>query len=360
VTEVAVGVLVRTDGAVLLADRPAGKPYAGYWEFPGGKVEPGETVAAALVRELDEELGVRVHASTPWVVMEYDYPHAYVRLHFRRIHEWTGTPRPVEGQQLRFLMPGETPPAPLLPAAVPAMRWIQLPTVTGLSPRTATDAHAATQWMHDVMARGLRQVIWYEPLLSGDEAIAALQACRALADLHGARFLVDARMGSPAAATPAAGAAGLPSGDGCYLGADDLRAADQRPAAAWLGAGVRAPGDLVRAVALGCDFVVLESSAGADAGADADADLDADADAHTGSDTGSDTGADTDAHMDADTGVNAGANAHANARAVARADAAALCAGSPLPVYVPSQLGLEPLRLAQCAGAHGLAVNIGA
>jgi 8-oxo-dGTP diphosphatase len=357
VTEVAVGVLVRTDGAVLLADRPAGKPYAGYWEFPGGKVEPGETVAAALVRELDEELGVRVLASTPWVVMEYDYPHAYVRLHFRRVHEWTGTPRPVEGQQLRFLMPGETPPAPLLPAAVPAMRWIQLPTVTGLSPQTATDARAAMQWMHAVMARGLRQVIWYEPLLRGDEAVAALQACRALADLHGARFLVDARMPTQEAATPAADAAGPPPGDGCYLGADELRAADQRPAAAWLGAGIRAPADLARAVALGCDFVVLESSTDADADSDANADTDADTD--------SDADVVTDANMDADEGehadadVDVGADADADAGADSATAVAALCAASPLPVYMPSPLGLEPLRLAQWAGAHGLVVNIG-
>jgi 8-oxo-dGTP diphosphatase len=120
VVEVAVGVLIRADGAVLLADRPPGKPYAGYWEFPGGKVEPGETVAEALVRELREELGVEVRESVSWMVYEHDYPHAYVRLHFRRISDWSGTPRAVEGQRLMFLRAGEAAPQPLLPAAGPA------------------------------------------------------------------------------------------------------------------------------------------------------------------------------------------------------------------------------------------------
>jgi 8-oxo-dGTP diphosphatase len=132
VTEVAVGVLVRADGAVLLADRPAGKAYAGYWEFPGGKVEKGETVAAALARELREELGVAIGPSFPWVTFEFDYPHAYVRLHFERVFAWEGTPHAHEGQRLRFHRLDAEAPAPLLPAAVPALRWLRLPDVLAL------------------------------------------------------------------------------------------------------------------------------------------------------------------------------------------------------------------------------------
>lgn len=127
IVRVAVGVLVRADRAVLLADRPAGKPYAGYWEFPGGKIEAGESVEHALARELAEELHIGVGESVPWVVFDFDYPHAYVRLHFRRVFEWSGTPAPLEGQRLMFHAPGAPPPQPLLPAAVPAMRWLQLP-----------------------------------------------------------------------------------------------------------------------------------------------------------------------------------------------------------------------------------------
>lgn len=134
VTEVAVGVLIRSDRALLLADRPAGKPYPGYWEFPGGKIEAGESVAMALARELHEELGVAIAASVPWVTFEFDYPHAYVRLHFERVYEWTGEPHPREGQRLRFWKVGEALPDPLLPAAVPAMRWMGLPDLLRFMP----------------------------------------------------------------------------------------------------------------------------------------------------------------------------------------------------------------------------------
>jgi len=127
IVQVAAGVVVRADRAVLLADRPGGKPYAGYWEFPGGKFEPGESVQAALARELHEELAITVTESVPWVIFDFDYPHAYVRLHFRRVFRWQGVPTPSEGQQLIFHLPGAPAPAPLLPAALPVMRWLELP-----------------------------------------------------------------------------------------------------------------------------------------------------------------------------------------------------------------------------------------
>ena len=80
-TEVAAAVIERP-GEFLLAQRPAGKPYAGFWEFPGGKIEPGEDARAALVRELREELGIEVREATPWITRMYAYTHATVRLHF--------------------------------------------------------------------------------------------------------------------------------------------------------------------------------------------------------------------------------------------------------------------------------------
>ena len=84
ITEVAAAVIERPDGTFLLAQRPAGKPYPGYWEFPGGKIEAGESPRAALVRELREELGIEVREATPWITRVYAYTHATVRLHFRR------------------------------------------------------------------------------------------------------------------------------------------------------------------------------------------------------------------------------------------------------------------------------------
>ena len=88
--DVAVGVLIDADERFLLTSRPAGKVYAGYWEFPGGKLEPGESVEAALRRELHEELGIAVDAVEPWKIELVDYPHARVRLHFCKVRAWSG------------------------------------------------------------------------------------------------------------------------------------------------------------------------------------------------------------------------------------------------------------------------------
>jgi 8-oxo-dGTP diphosphatase len=127
VVPVAVGVVLRADRAVLLGDRPGARAYAGYWEFPGGKIEPGESVERALARELAEELHITVIESVPWLVFDFDYPHAYVRLHFRRVFDWQGMPTPLEGQRLMFHPTGAPAPDPLLPAARPVMRWLHLP-----------------------------------------------------------------------------------------------------------------------------------------------------------------------------------------------------------------------------------------
>ena len=100
--EVAAAVILRPDGRFLLAQRPAGKVYAGYWEFPGGKVEPGEPARAALKRELHEELGIEVTRAYPWITREYVYPHAHVRLNFFRVLGWEGEPHSREGQALQL------------------------------------------------------------------------------------------------------------------------------------------------------------------------------------------------------------------------------------------------------------------
>ena len=122
-TEVAVGILIRADDALLLATRPEGKPYAGYWEFPGGKLEAGETVEEALRRELHEELGITIGAAEVWKVTEHDYPHALVRLHWCKVHAWAGEFEMREGQQMRWQqLPLEV--APVLPGAMPVLAWL--------------------------------------------------------------------------------------------------------------------------------------------------------------------------------------------------------------------------------------------
>jgi 8-oxo-dGTP diphosphatase len=120
--EVAVGILQRaSDGAVLFAQRPEGKPYAGWWEFPGGKLERGESVEDALARELHEELGIQIEASAAFDAIDFSYPHARVRLHFRLVTRWSGEPRSREGQALRWQHPRSIEIEPLLPASVPVI-----------------------------------------------------------------------------------------------------------------------------------------------------------------------------------------------------------------------------------------------
>ena len=123
-TEVAVGVLLReADGALLLTSRPPGKPYAGYWEFPGGKLEAGETVEQALRRELVEELGVTIAAAEVWKVTEHDYPHALVRLHWCKVFEWQGEFEMREGQTMAWQQwPIQV--RPVLPGAYPVLQWL--------------------------------------------------------------------------------------------------------------------------------------------------------------------------------------------------------------------------------------------
>ncbi len=122
VVDVAVGVLIRPDGDFLLTSRPPGKVYEGYWEFPGGKLEQGESVEAALRRELQEEIGVTIAAVHPWKVEMVDYPHALVRLNFCKVFEWTGELHMHEGQSYAWQsLPVSV--EPVLPGTVPVLAW---------------------------------------------------------------------------------------------------------------------------------------------------------------------------------------------------------------------------------------------
>jgi 8-oxo-dGTP diphosphatase len=122
VVEVAVGVLVKPDGSFLLTSRPEGKAYAGYWEFPGGKLEAGESVEQALQRELQEELGIDIAEAQPWKVEMVDYPHALVRLHFCKVFKWTGDLQMREAQSFSWeQLPVQV--QPVLPGTIPVLQW---------------------------------------------------------------------------------------------------------------------------------------------------------------------------------------------------------------------------------------------
>lgn len=194
---VAAGMILRADGALLLAERPADKPWSGWWELPGGKIEPGETVLQALARELDEELGIQVTQATPWVTHVHEYPKNIVSLAFCRVTGWNGTPAGREGQTLAWVDPHAPFTAgKLLPATEPPLRWLRLPErylVTSIGGPAQLAGYLAR--LDLALQGGIRLVQFREPAWQrqgGAQALAAafqevLRRCRA----HGARCLVN-------------------------------------------------------------------------------------------------------------------------------------------------------------------------
>lgn len=250
-TEVAVGVLIRADGRVLLASRPQGKPYAGYWEFPGGKIEPGESVTEALARELQEELGIVIAPPMPWVTLEHDYPHAYVRLHFCRVHAWSGVPQGREGQQLDFFDPIGELPEPVLPATYPALKWLRLPDVYAISNAAALGVECFIDRCAQALATGTRLIQVREPTLAANQVADLWQRLLPLVRAAHARLLVNSRHDRALWALA----------DGVHLTSADLMALTARPErlanGQWLAASVHDRMQLEQAARMGCDFVVV-------------------------------------------------------------------------------------------------------
>lgn len=244
--DVAVGILIRRDGCLLLASRPEGKPYAGYWEFPGGKLEPGEAVDHALARELHEELGIDIGTPFPWVVRVFDYPHALVRLHFRRVHDWQGEPHAREGQRFGFFDLAALP-APLLPATVPVLRGLELAPVYAVSAAHVLGTEAFLAQLRAALARGLRLVQLREPGLPTEALQRVFREARAMTRAAGATLLVNSRHPRPL----------WEAADGVHVTSRDLAELSARPDHPWVGASVHDAAGLARAAELGVDFAVL-------------------------------------------------------------------------------------------------------
>lgn len=244
VIEVAAAVIERP-GEFLLAQRPAGKPYAGYWEFPGGKIEAGEDPRAALVRELREELGIEVREATPWITRVYSYTHATVRLHFWRVTRWEGEPQPLEDQDIRWQRVAAPDVAPMLPANAPVLAALALPAVMIVSDAAA---QGIDPWIERLAA-----------LVTGEQVLVQIReksmehlrvqhlVSRALtrAEPFGSRVVVNSASGA------------YPQATGIHLTARDLMAASARPAAALAGASCHDAAQLDQAAALGLDYAVL-------------------------------------------------------------------------------------------------------
>ncbi len=247
VIEVSAAVLQKGDGSFLLAQRPAGKIWAGYWEFPGGKVEPGETPREALIRELREELGIEAGTAYPWITRTVTYPHGTVRLNFFRVTAWHGDPHPHEGQQFAWQHAGVTSVAPVLPANAPVLRALELPPLYAISNVKELGEEAFMQRLQDALRKGLRLVQLREKHL-GRAAVHAL-GLRMLPLLraHNAKLIINADVEL----------AQQIGADGVQLTAMQLRSIQSRPELPWCAASCHDTEELRRAEALGCDFAVL-------------------------------------------------------------------------------------------------------
>jgi 8-oxo-dGTP diphosphatase len=247
VTRVAAAVVLRADGAVLLAQRPAGKPYAGYWEFPGGKLEPGESPRHALDRELAEELGLAVRRAAPWIVQEFVYPHAHVELHFFRVFAWDGEPVGHDGQAFAWQRPGAFDVAPLLPANTRVLAALALPDTMGITCADATGEDAFLERARQAFAGGLRMVQLREKAWPATRLDAFAQQLLALARAHGATVVVNGT----------ADDARRLGADGVHWPAATLMQATARPHGMLVGASCHTRDELARASALGVDYAIV-------------------------------------------------------------------------------------------------------
>ena len=244
--EVAAAVIERPDATFLMARRPEGKAYAGWWEFPGGKVETGEATRQALDRELREELGIRVVAAWPWLNRAFVYPHAHVMLRFFRVTEWTGEPHPHEGQVLSWCHARLPEVEPILPANGPILKALQLPLEYAISDAEKLGVEVFLERLEQRLAGGLRLVQLREQFLAPEAFEDLAREVAARCRTHGADLMLNA---------DAALAAELECG--LHLNSSQLMRLKTRPEVALLGASCHGPEELAQAAHLGVDFVVL-------------------------------------------------------------------------------------------------------
>ncbi len=246
-TEVAAAVIEKPDGSFLLGQRAPETFYPGYWEFPGGKVEAGETPRDALVRELHEELEIEVLRATPWIVREHVYEHAHVRLHFFRVTEWRGEIKDHVHSALEWQRPGATTVSPMLPANAPVLAALALPDVYGVTHAHEIGVPSQLTFLERALQGGLRLVQLREAKLPTDQREAFAAAAAALCQRHGARLLVN----GDAQLAWAVGA------DGLHLTSEQLKSLRSRPNFPLVAASCHDATELELAAECQLDFAVL-------------------------------------------------------------------------------------------------------
>jgi 8-oxo-dGTP diphosphatase len=244
---VAVAVIADDQGRILLARRPESAHQGGLWEFPGGKVDPGEDLAAALVRECREELGIEVRSHRPLIRISHSYPDRSVLLDVHRVTGFSGEPRGMEGQPLAWVNPAELDDYPMPAADVPIVHAIRLPDRYAITPSMVGDRFVFIDQLARTLERGVR-LVQFRVQSSSDPAHRlaedALRLCRG----SGASLLInqDADL-----------ARGI-GADGVHLKSAQLHALRERPAGLrWVAASCHTAGDIARLAALDVDLAVL-------------------------------------------------------------------------------------------------------
>lgn len=249
--EVVAGVLRDDRGRILLSRRPEGKHLAGTWEFPGGKLDADESATDALARELAEELGIRIAQASPWLSVTHAYPELSVRLRLFTVAAWSGQPRGLEGQRLRWVAPQAMPQLEMPAADRPIVRALSLSPRYAIAPEAGAvgGLRAVADWVDQALEAGHRL---FRLSSAGLDEAAVGQLGRDVGERIGQAGGTWLLAGSIEQATRA-------GADGVDLSADRLRAIDRRPLPAdrWLAAACHDAGDLAAAARAGVDFLTL-------------------------------------------------------------------------------------------------------
>lgn len=244
---VAVAVVQRADGRVLLAERPQGKKSGGFWEFPGGKFDAGERAEQALARELYEEAGVVLDRARPFMTYEHEYPERWVRLHFFRVSAWHGEPHGREGQRISWEDPADVRVGPLLPANARALTALSLPPLYAI---TNAGKHGIAMFMPRLdaaLARGVRMILVREPALAPSQLAQFARRVVDRAHAWGAKVLVQ---GDELLARKV-------DADGVHSSSEQFARRITRPGTRLWSVSCHHPQELARAADLGADLVTL-------------------------------------------------------------------------------------------------------